>query len=135
MTKSIALNKNSNISLVNELEGAKMNTTSNQVIPPNPLGNFNNLGYILKNPFAQAGLDYTNRKYEFLSSKEKNHKIISFVFNKRALQQAKTNYFSSVFNENIRFYFDVDNQYVISKLLVILFPYMYKVKNFNVTFF
>jgi len=59
MTKSIALNKNSNISLVNELEGAKMNTTSNQVIPPNPLGNFNNLGYILKNPFAQAGLDYT----------------------------------------------------------------------------
>ncbi len=42
--------------LVNELEGVKMDTNTNQVLPPNPMSN---LGFILKSPFGQAGLQYT----------------------------------------------------------------------------
>ena len=57
------------------------------------------------------------------------------VFVNRAISQASSNYFSTVFNKDIRYYFDVDNQYVISKLLVILFPFAYKVNIFILCIF
>ena len=55
--------------------------------------------------------------------------LINF-FLKRAFNQAESAYFTTVFNKDIRYYFDVDGQYVVKKLLVILFPFMYKVNIF-----
>lgn len=71
---------------------------------------------VMNNPFASYALNYT----AFLA-KESAEKVKIVVLNKIKLTV------SNGFMNKVRRHFDVDNRYVMRKLLIILFPFLHRV--------